>query len=259
VSVVDVVRTDGVCRVTLNRPERLNALGSQIREELEGVVRELEDDTATRVVVVRGAGRAFSAGADLTDRASAPPIDDWHVRRRAGGAWQRLLARLESLPQVTVASLHGWAIGGALLLATACDIRIAADDLRVSIPELAIGLPLTWAGLPRLVREIGLPRTRDLVMTARVITAAEALQWGIVTRVVAAADLDAATDALVDELLAMPAAPLAMTRDALAAMGATALATAWADPDLIAWATREPEAAKAAADYVRERITRRPD
>ena len=83
------------------------------------------------------------------------------VRRRSSGAWQRLLEDLERLPQVTVARLHGHVIGGAFLLAAACDLRVAADDVSMSIPELAIGIPLTWAGLPRLAREIGLPRTRS--------------------------------------------------------------------------------------------------
>src|SRR5207237_2290366 len=86
-------------------------------------------------------------------------------QRRANGAWQRLLDDIEHLPQVTVAQLHGHVIGGAVLLAAACDFRVGADDPSVWIPELALGVRLPWAGIPRLAREIGLPRTRELVMT----------------------------------------------------------------------------------------------
>jgi enoyl-CoA hydratase/carnithine racemase len=142
---------------------------------------------------------------------------------------------------VTVARLHGHVIGGAGLLAAACDLRVAADDLSYAIPEVAIGIPLTWAGLPRLAREIGLPRTRDLVMTGRQLGAGEAEAWGLVHRVVPPAELDAAVDALVDALLAQPPAALAMTVDGLRALGRAVSApdVAWADPDLLRWSLRE--------------------
>jgi enoyl-CoA hydratase/carnithine racemase len=148
---------------------------------------------------------------------------------------------MERLPQATVARLHGHVIGGAFLLAAACDLRVASDDVSLSIPELAIGIPLTWAGLPRLVREIGLPRTRELVMTGRRIGGAEAQQWGLVHRLVAAHELDAAVDDLVAELLAQPAVPLAMTVDALRALGRAISGpeTAWADPDLLRWSLQD--------------------
>jgi enoyl-CoA hydratase/carnithine racemase len=137
----------------------------------------------------------------------------------------------------------------------ACDLRIAADDLVVHIPELAIGIPLTWAGVPRLVREVGLPMARDLVMTARKLNADEARTCGFVQRVAPSADLDAATDALVQELLDMPAAPLAMTRSVFAAMSRERLgSTSWADADLLAWSLREPEGRQAAAAYVEKRL-----
>src|SRR4029453_3580557 len=125
-------------------------------------------------------------------------------------------------------------IGGGALLAAACDLRVAADDLAVAIPEVAIGIPLTWAGLPRLVREIGLPRTRELVMTGRRLGAAEAQAWGYVHRVVPPPELDGAVDALVSELLAQPPAALALTVDALRALGRALSApeTAWAAPAL---------------------------
>ena len=230
-----------VCRLVLDRPQKLNALNEELRAELQAVIDGLADRPEVRVVVVSGEGRAFSAGADLADRPAAAP--DALGRRRASGRWHRLLDDLERLPQVTVAALHGHVIGGGALLAVACDLRVAADDLSFAIPEVAVGIPLTWAGLPRLAREIGLPRTRDLVMTGRRVGAAEAERIGLVQRVVAATALDEEVAALVDGLLAQPAAPLAMTVDALRALGRAVSApeTAWADPDLLRWSLRERE------------------
>lgn len=245
---VRVETADGVCRVTLDRPERLNALGEEVRVELQSQLRTLAEDAATRVVVLQGAGRSFSSGADLRDPAPLP--EDWTARRLTAGRWQRLLDELESIPQVTVARLHGHTVGGAVLLATACDIRIASEDLELFIPELALGIPLTWAGLPRLVREIGLPRTRELVMTGRRVNGREALEWGLVQRLVPAEKLEEATEALVSELLRMPSGPLAITRAALASMGKASLHSAWADPDILAWALRDPEAREASGTYV---------
>ena len=249
------VDVDGaVCTATLDEPDKLNPLGDEVRTGLHGLAERLADDLDVRVLVIRGAGRAFSAGADL--RTSARLDDAWPARRRQAGAWQRVLDDLEALPQATVARLHGYVIGGAVLLAAACDLRVAADDMRLSIPEVELGIPLTWAGLPRLVREIGLPRTRDLVMTGRSITGAEAEAWGFATRVVPASDLDAATDALIAELLTMPDVPLRMTREALAALGRPVLSTAWADPDLLAWSLRETDTADAMRAYVERRMAK---
>jgi enoyl-CoA hydratase/carnithine racemase len=234
-----VEESDVVWRIVLDRPAKLNALNEELRTGLQDAVDRVAARPDVRVVVVQGEGRAFSAGADLNER--APSAADVLTRRHASGAWQRLLEDLERLPQVTVARLHGHVIGGAFLLAAACDLRVAADDVSLSIPELAIGIPLTWAGLPRLVREIGLPRTRELVMTGRRIGGDEAERWGLVHRLVPLAEVDAAVDGLVAELLAQPAAPLAMTVDALRAIGRATSApdVSWADPDLLRWTLRE--------------------
>lgn len=244
---------DGVCRLTLNEPERLNPLSERVRRRLEAVVRRLGVDRSIRVVVLSGAGRAFSAGADLNGLGRTALAElTWSERRRLSGAWQRTLAGLEGVPQPCVAVLHGWVVGGAVLLACCCDLRLAADDMKLSIPELRLGIPLTWAGLPRLVREIGLPRTRDLVMTGRTVSAQEALTWGLVQRVVPAVELNAATDALIGDLLRAPAAAMSLTKEALHAIGraASAEVVAWADADLLSWSMQEDEGQTAAAAYL---------
>lgn len=262
-AVVEVAREEGLVRIVLNRPAKLNALDEEIRSGLDAACRELADDPDVSVVVLSGAGSSFSAGADLTrtsrpPSSTPPPASQWAARRHATGAWQRTLDTLEGLPQVTVAALHGHCIGGAALLAVACDIRVADATLRVRIPELAIGIPLTWAGVPRLAREIGLPLTRDLVMTGRTMDAEEARQCGFVQRLAAAGGLEAAVGELTRELLAMPTAPLAMTKAMTHAVGQErGMALAWADADLLHWSGREPESRDAAAGYAASRIDRR--
>lgn len=240
-SSVRVDHGDGVAVLTLARPAKRNALNESVRTALQTAVDELRDRADVRVVVLAGDGPSFSGGADLRDRPA--PAPDAATRRLAAGRWQRLLDDLEHLPQATVARLHGHVVGGAALLAAACDLRVAATDVSFAIPELALGIPLTWAGLPRLAREIGLPRTRDLVMTGRRLGADEAQAWGLVHRVAAPEALDHAVDQLVGELLAQPPVPLGMTVDALRALGRAVSApeVSWADADLLRWSLREGE------------------
>lgn len=253
-AVVNVTVEGATCRLQLNRPAKLNALNQEVHAELNAALGDLTERPAVRVVVVSGEGRAFSAGADLEGGAieSAGAKLSWAERRHHMGSWQRLLDLLERIPQVTVASVHGYCIGGAALLAAACDLRIGAADLKVRIPELAIGIPLTWSGIPRLEREIGLPLARDLVMTGRTLGAEEALAAGFVQRLAPAAELASATESLVAELLAMPPGPLAMTRAAFGAISRHRLgAAAWADPDLLGWSLQDPEQPAAAAGATR--------
>jgi enoyl-CoA hydratase/carnithine racemase len=255
---VEVSDAGAVRTIRLNRTDRLNALGGEVLSGLQEAVSSTADCDA-RVVVLEGAGRAFSAGADLKGGGiSDARSGSWQQRRRAAGAWGRLLDAMEALPQVTVASVHGYAIGGAMLVVSACDMRVAAEDTIFSIPEVAIGLPLTWGGVPRLVRDVGLPRARELILTGRRLTAREALDWGFVHRV---GDRLVETARMVSELLSMPEAPLAMSKEALRAYGRTLVSmdASWADPDLISWSGREPESAQAAADYASRTINRKRD
>src|SRR3954471_23980705 len=205
--VVDVAVDGPVARLTLNRPGKLNALNDDVRRALAEALDDLEERPDVRVVVLAGAGRAFSAGADLSSKAYPPVEGDWATRRHRTGTWQRLLEQLDRIPQVSVARLHGHVVGGAALLAAACDIRIAADDTVVRIPELAIGVPLTWAGIPLLVREVGLPLARDWIMTCRDVHAEELLRSGYAQGVAPADELDAAVDDCVEQLLRVPAGP----------------------------------------------------
>ena len=240
-----------VVRVTLNRPERLNVLDDTLRRALADLLHDLEDRPDLSVLVLAGAGRAFSAGADFRNTAYPPVEGDWATRRHRTGTWQRVLEQLDRIPQATVARLHGHVVGGAALLASAFDIRIAADDTVLRIPELAIGIPLTWAGTPLLVREVGLPLARDWIMTCRPVAAEELHRSGFAQRMVPRDQLDAAVDECVDQLLAIPAAPLAMTRAMTSAIGRThpAMVAAWGDADHQQWAFTEDEYREAARAY----------
>lgn len=248
------VSEDGpVVRVTLARPEKLNALDDGMRQALAATFHDLEERPEVRVVVLAGEGRAFSAGADLRATAYPEVAGDWSTRRHRTGTWQRLLEQLDRIPQATVARLHGHVVGGAALLAAACDIRIAADDVVMRIPELAIGIPLTWAGIPLLVREVGLPLARDWVMTCRPVEADELLRAGFAQRVVARDDLDGEVEACIAQLLAVPAGPLSMTRAMTAAIGRAhpAMVAGWGDADHQQWAFTEEEQREAARSYLR--------
>jgi enoyl-CoA hydratase/carnithine racemase len=247
------VRLDApVARITLDRPDALNALNDAMRRGLAAALGELEERPDIRVVVLAGSGRSFSAGADL--RATAyPPIEgDWVTQRHLTGTWQRLLDRWDRIPQVTVARLHGHVIGGAALLAAACDLRIGAEDTMLRIPELAIGIPLTWAGIPLLVREVGLPLTRDWVMTCRRVEAEELLRSGYLQRLVPSDQLDEAVQTCLEELLAVGPGPLAMTRAMTSAIGRTspAMVAAWGDADHQRAAFGEAEFRDAVRSYI---------
>ncbi len=190
-----------VATVVFNRPDRLNALSRQLLGELIVACRWLDDEASIRVVVVRGAGRAFSAGFDLDDFAAtgtdASPRETADLGRRAADA-------LTDVRPLTVAAIHGHCVGGGLVLAAACDLRVAADDTRFAIPEVDLGIPLAWGGIPRLVREFGPAITKELVLTCRPFGADEARALRFLNRVVSAGELITAAHALAAELAAKP-------------------------------------------------------
>lgn len=160
----------------LNRPDKLNPLGTVTLRELVAVARWFDEQPQVKVVVIGGHGRAFSAGADL---AAFTAVDsDTAALRAAADAGRQMAEAIEAMTAVTVARIHGHCVGGALVLAAACDLRVAAEDARFSIPEVDLGIPLAWGGIPRLVREIGPALAKELVLTCRPFDAAEARRPG---------------------------------------------------------------------------------
>jgi enoyl-CoA hydratase/carnithine racemase len=236
-STIRVTRDDGLpelVTITLARPDKLNAIDYAMHGELQAACADLRADTSTRVVMLTGEGRAFSSGNDLRP-AKQPRAKDDLERRYRVSAGNRSAEAVESLPQVTIAVVNGLAVGGAVVLAACCDIRVAAETAWFSIPEVDLGLPLTWNALPRIMREIGPARTRELVMTCDRFTAQDAERWGFVNHVYADGDLMPQARALAEKLLAKPAVALALTKAttaAIAAQMAPAAATTH-DPDLL--------------------------
>jgi enoyl-CoA hydratase/carnithine racemase len=257
-STIDVTDSDTRGAITLNRPDKLNPLSTTTLMELVEAARYFDSRPGVKVVVVKGQGRAFSSGADLaafsSSGGSAPPAG---ATREAADAGRRMAEAIESMRAVTVVRLHGHCVGGGLVLAAACDLRVAADDVRFSIPELDLGIPLAWGGIPRLVREIGPALTKELVMTCRPFSAAEAQAAGFLNRVVPFAELDATLDVLVSQLESKSALTLSATKRHTNAVteGMVATARAWNDADSLVTALRDPESRSVAAAYL-ERITR---
>jgi enoyl-CoA hydratase/carnithine racemase len=243
-------------RLTLARPDRLNALGATMLRELTDAARWFDRQPEVRVVIISGAGRAFSAGADLQDRPTAAAAPEsgkaWAVRRELGQAGLRMADAVEQMRPITIAQVHGYAIGGGLVLMAACDLRVAAEDTVFSIPEIELGIPLAWGGIPRLVREIGPALTKELVITCRRFTASEARAAGLINRVVAAAQLAAEVETLARTVIEKPPVPVTITKEhvnAVArAMGAGL--TGFADGDTLLGVASDPESRAAAMAYV---------
>lgn len=170
----------GTALVTFNRPEALNAVNTRMLEDFERVLARLEEDAEARVVVLTGAGRAFVGGGDIAHMAALTPDEGERFVYRG----QAVLRRLERLPQVTVAALNGYALGGGLEIALACDLRIAAEPSELGFPEVTVGVIPGWGGTQRLVRLVGRGIAKDLIFTGRRLSATEALQLGVVNRVV---------------------------------------------------------------------------
>ncbi|MGH9210178.1 MAG: enoyl-CoA hydratase/isomerase family protein [Acidimicrobiales bacterium] len=209
----------GVALVTLNRPERLNAMSHELVAELHATLDEVGRDRGTRVIVLTGAGRGFCAGLDLKD-AGRPPGVDGLGRVEAGMVGQQhiaaLVPRLRSLRQPVIAAVNGAAAGGGLALALACDVRLAAPEARFNVAFVRIGLSgcdigVSWL-LPRL---IGASRAFELMLTGRIVDAAEADRLGIVSRVVEGRPaVDAALD-VADEILANSPTGVWMTKEVM--------------------------------------------
>lgn len=186
---------DSIATITLDRPSRRNALTISMLRALEAATGTVAASEA-RVVILRGTGKSFTAGMDLSTFTSGPLIDaDPDRRYDAAHLGRAAVEALASIPQVSIGALHGHVVGGGVVLAAACDLRIADEATAFSIPEIDVGIPLAWGGLARLVGEIGPSRTKEVVMTGRRFTAHEAHSWGLVTTVVAhGSALESATE-----------------------------------------------------------------
>jgi enoyl-CoA hydratase len=195
---------DRVATVTINRPDRLNALDRGLIEELDGTVADVLARDDVGGVVLTGAGRAFVAGADIAELASLSASGARQLSRKGQAAF----ARLESSDKPVVAAVNGFALGGGCELAMACHVRIAAETAKFGQPEVKLGLVPGYGGTVRLPRLVGPGMAAQLLLTGEIIDAAEALRIGLVNRVVPVADVVATAQATVRAMLAN--APLAI-------------------------------------------------
>jgi len=212
------VKIDGpVGTLTLNRPECLNALSAQALTDLIAAASWLNDLPGVRAVVVTGAGRAFCSGVDLRDERMASlgseGSPDADALARLGG---EMALAVQTMQAVTIAALHGHVVGGGVVLAAACDLRVAATGTHFRIPEVEMGLPLGWGGIPLLVASIGAARTVDLVLTCRSFDATEALALGLINRVVAPDRVLVEAGDLADTIAEMPPVAVRFTKTQVA-------------------------------------------
>jgi enoyl-CoA hydratase/carnithine racemase len=191
--------------VTINRPEKLNALNRTVMEELFGCFQNLQKDDEVRVVILTGAGeKAFVAGADINDLAAQTPMEGKETSRRG----QKVLDLIENLGKPVIAAINGYALGGGCELAMACTLRVAAENVRLGQPEVKLGLIPGYAGTQRLPRLVGKCRALEMILTGELVTAQEAHRAGLVNQVVPAPELLATAEKLAEKIIAN--APLAV-------------------------------------------------
>lgn len=221
---IGVERSDGVATITLDRPEARNAIDLVMRRELLAALDELEADATTRVVILTGAGGHFSAGGDVkTMAAKRQTAAEGRARVES---LNRFLIRLFEYPKPTIAMVDGFAVGAGCNIALACDMVIASDRARFGEVFARIGLVPDGGGTWLLPRLVGLAKAKELVFSADIIDAAEALRIGLVNRVVPAAELRAATQALAARITAGPPGALALAKALLNRSETVDLATA---------------------------------
>ena len=241
---IETDRDGRVFQIRLNNPETLNSLTPELLRDLIKVCGELSEDEMSRIVVLEGTGANFSSGADLpafNKGLASTPHETADVGRLAVEA-------LADLPQITLAKIRGHCVGGAVVLAAACDLRIAAGDARFWIPELDAGIPLAWGGWAHLVRLVGETMATDMVLGAEPFDAEAAQQARFVSRVIGAGDLDTETAALVAAIARKPDLPLRRTKRQLLSIRSGTF-DASTDADGLLAAFNDPEAGQVLRSY----------
>ncbi len=214
---VEVLREGHIATLLLNRPDAFNALNVKIMEEIEDAARSFLHDEETRVVVFKGAGKHFSAGADLKAQPPAVPPNLVMARRNTAlGA--RMIRAITEIDQVTIAAVQGAALGGGACIPTACDFRIGTDDCFLGYPEVNLGINLMWHALPLCVRLIGPARAKRMIMLGDNEPAEKLLEWGMLDDMVSREELDAAAMALAKRYANQPPVAVQMIKQSINAV-----------------------------------------
>jgi len=198
---VRVETAEGIRTVTVQRPEKLNALNTEVMRQLGGAITAASTDASLRCLIVTGVGeKAFIAGADIGELAKLTPIEGREHARRG----QAVLDAIEGLPIPSIAAINGFAYGGGLELAMACTMRVAAENAKMGLPETSLGILPGYGGTQRLARLVGKAKAYELILTAeKGITAAEAERIGLVNRVVPAGSAHSAAVEMAKKIAAV--------------------------------------------------------
>ncbi|HYT31388.1 MAG TPA: enoyl-CoA hydratase-related protein [Thermoanaerobaculia bacterium] len=198
---VRVETSEAIRTVTIQRPEKLNALNTEVMRQLEGAITAASTDARLRCLILTGAGeKAFIAGADIGELAKLTPIEGREHARRG----QAVLDAIEGLPIPSIAAINGFAYGGGLELALACSMRVASENAKMGLPETSLGILPGYGGTQRLARLVGKAKAYELILTAeKGITAAEAERIGLVNRVVPAGSAHAAAVEIAKKIAAV--------------------------------------------------------
>ncbi|HEX6266113.1 MAG TPA: enoyl-CoA hydratase/isomerase family protein [Burkholderiales bacterium] len=242
--------------VLLDRPERRNAFSAELMREMIACARELESRRDIDAVLLAGAGGCFSAGADLKDPSrwagGAPLLE----QREIAGLGQRMARAWEELPQITIAAIEGYAVGGGLALAAALDWRVMARDAFVCLPEISLGIPLTWGTLPRLVNLVGPAKAKRLAILCERTGADAALAMGLVDEVCEKGSAVQVARTIAEAVLEKPRHSVRMTKETVNAYaGFGAHAVSYMAHDQLELAAASPES-RAARDQALKRRKR---
>lgn len=202
---------ENIAWVTFTRPKALNALAADVLTEIAEVTEVIAEDPEVKVAIFTGEGKAFVAGADISE---INALKDIFIGREYSLGGQEVMNHIAALPVPTIAAINGYALGGGLELALACDLRVAAAGAKLGLPEVGLGLIPGFGGTQRLPRLIGAGRALDLILTGRHVAAEEALQLGLVNRV--ADDVVAAAAELAGQIMKNSPVALALAKEAVA-------------------------------------------
>ena len=204
-------KDEGIAHVSLNRPRVLNAYNMDMRDELYQLLGAVKDDPDVGVAIIKGEGKAFCAGADLTEFGSAPSMAIARAVRWERDIWGRFLGMSKPL----IAAVHGYCLGSGLEIALLCGIRIATEDAVFGLPEVGMGMIPAAGGTQTLPRSIGIPRALELLLTRKQIGASRALELGMVSRVVARNVLDSEAEATARHLLTLDQVAVMAVKEAV--------------------------------------------
>ena len=204
---MSLLRLEGgqIATLTLNRPDKLNALTMDMLDELEAHLLALARDKEVRVVLLKAEGRAFCVGADIHTWTSLEPLEMWRVWTRRG---HEVFGRLAALPQPVIAVIQGYAFGGGLELALAADVRLASESAAFAMPETGLATLPGWGGTERLPKLVSVARAKQMIFSGERVSAEKAAKWGLVNEVLPEVELSGRADELSSRIAAN--APLAV-------------------------------------------------